>query len=806
MLRKRILTICVLLMFIRTLCAESYQEIKESIHARSAVISLLKAQGLFKEGSTGLLEAGGQLDALQQLTLRSENKDRSRIFEIIAQRTGKKKDDIGRAFAAKAAVSDPLSSASQRPAAAGDRPPSSPSSAGQSQPQPEPVAPAPQPPRQTPSDAQDPTSSDTTAASSVKLKVLTRPRSRIFTEPREASQPAAENVPSFTAYYVNERTSGWYKVSSDNRGIKTLGWMRAEDVVEWKQNLVVSFSTPDGRKPVLMFEKPDALETLLNANRSDRATRLNGFHSAIDSGRIPKDFPISVMEPKRALDSRDQFYLLPILDYKERELDDTPCRILKVAAVTRGRGATTLKDPATLASAIKAPDFTGDAARAIKTDIVFVVDTTRSMGPFLEQTLKLAESFAQKIGSNPKVASAVRFGIWGYRDFPESMPGIEYNTHNYTPALQSAEEFAVTLRNVRETKVDSVDYEEDVFAGVHDAIQQTRWRENSLKFIILVGDAPGRAPKYGVSASPNGPSGTKANMDVQQIRGLATENQVFISALYIKSPKWVKYLETGETQFKKLSQCREGARASYQRIDGRDATMYSRAAQSLAFGIIKRQLQVIEGRYDPKEDAEKFSPDEPASLDDAARAGDNLAANMFRQAILQTIAKKDAPTAPRDISAWVLDKDIADPSINSLEVKIFLTKEELNSLRVEIDTLLNAGTRARIASETFFDALQTVVTMAGKDASRIREHGTLKTSGVVPDFLKGLPYKSTLMDMNNDMWRNMSPDAQGDFLTKIESKLQFYRVIHDDVTKWQPLNPGDDRDNYVTHIPLNQLP
>ena len=226
-------------MFIRTLCAESYQEIKEAIHARSAVISLLKAQGLFKEGSTGFLEAGGQLDALQQLTLTSENKDRSRIFEVIAQRTGKNKADIGRAFAAKAAVSDPLSSASQRPSAAGDRPPSSPSSAGQSQPQPEPVAPAPQPPRQTPSDAQDPTSSDTTAASSVKLKVLTRPRSRIFTEPREASQSAAENVPSFTAYYVNERTSGWYKVSSDNRGIKTLGWMRAEDVVEWKQNLVV---------------------------------------------------------------------------------------------------------------------------------------------------------------------------------------------------------------------------------------------------------------------------------------------------------------------------------------------------------------------------------------------------------------------------------------------------------------------------------------------------------------------------------------------------------------------------------------
>ena len=62
------------------------------------------------------------------------------------------------------------------------------------------------------------------------------------------------------------------------------------------------------------------------------------------------------------------------------------------------------------------------------------------------------------------------------------------------------------------------------------------------------------------------------------------------------------------------------------------------------------------------------------------------------------------------------------------------------------------------------------------------------------------------MDMNNESWRNMSPDAQDQFLRGVESKLRFYQAIHDNSEKWQALNEGDDRDNWDAGVPLDLLP
>ena len=52
----------------------------------------------------------------------------------------------------------------------------------------------------------------------------------------------------------------------------------------------------------------------------------------------------------------------------------------------------------------------------------------------------------------------------------------------------------------------------------------------------------------------------------------------------------------------------------------------------------------------------------------------------------------------------------------------------------------------------------------------------------------------------------MSPDAQDQFLRGVESKLRFYQAIHDNSENWQALNEGDDRDNWVASVPLDELP
>ncbi|HOO93062.1 MAG TPA: hypothetical protein PKX94_06315, partial [Opitutales bacterium] len=88
-----------------------------------------------------------------------------------------------------------------------------------------------------------------------------------------------ENLPAFQPLYVYtapqvddfDGASGWYEVGSDDKGT-VLGWMKAEDVMEWKQAMCLAYTHPEGRQPVLMFGKRDSLFDLLQApDRAEQA-------------------------------------------------------------------------------------------------------------------------------------------------------------------------------------------------------------------------------------------------------------------------------------------------------------------------------------------------------------------------------------------------------------------------------------------------------------------------------------------------------------------------------------------------------
>lgn len=777
--------------------ADEYSTLKDAIQSRAPAVHEMKASGNVREGLNGLLEAGGTLNSAEKFLLASENSDRTKMFQLIGTRTGKSAEEVGKAFASGARAAQPVP-----PKPAAQSPQEKPETTVP------PVSPRPPLPASSseasskqPSPAQEVPSSGSTG---MKTKVLTRPFASMFASDDGAASKVSENIPAFTIYYVYQKKGQWYQVGRDNRG-KVDGWMKESDVVEWKQNLIVEFTHPDGRDPILMFYKRETVDRLASTSRTSRADQLDVFYKAIAQGKTGGDFPVLAMEPKRAVQRKDQFYILPIVDWKEIEVDGREGRLLQLAATSRKRGATNLQDTSTLDDLNKPTDLTSAAARKTRTDIVFVMDTTRSMGPFAEQTLKMIENFVKIVGGDREVSEALRFGIWGYRDFPELMPGIEYNTYNYTPELQSVSEFAATLRSVKETKIDSIDYEEDVFAGVRDAIQKTAWRQDALRLVILVGDAPGRSPKFRSPDYPNGPVGTKAEMDAPQIRALATENGVSVTSLYLNVPKWRRYLEQASNQFKVLGQNANGL--SFKVLNAKDTSVFAGTAEGLAGGIINLQRKAIQGNLTDGDLRTSDAPIETVETPvQGAEAGRQLAANMFRGAIVQLLGKKDAATVTRDVTVWAADKDLRDPSKQALEVKIFLTKEELNSLKVQVDSVMNAGQRNKITGENFFDSLRAVVIVAGKDPSKIRDAANLSSTGLVPEFLKGLPYKSTLMDMSNDTWRNMSPDGQDQLLKGIASKLEFYQNVHDDTSKWEPLNSGDDRDKWVTAIPLETLP
>ena len=771
--------------------AGDYEALKARIQTRAEAIAGLKQLGVIREGGQGMLEpTASGMEAAQTQLVEDENGDRGLMFQLIAASSGKQPAEVVAAF----------SSMSGRASATPAAPVSTPSSPTSPQPTVAPVNPV-SPQNGKPIRME---------GSVLPMKVITRPLSAIYLNPSEISERVKENTPAFTVFYVYAKENGWYAVGENNRG-KTLGWMKAADLVEWKQNLVVEFTHPEGRNPVMLFQGKNVLSGIVSAAPPARKKAIGDLFDAINKGNLSPDFPVTSMEPRRSVKSQDQFYLLPIIDSDEIQIQGYEGRLLQVAAATRLRGASNLHDDQELKQLNQATNARSGTAKQVAVDLVFVMDLTRSMGPFAERTLQMMRDIARRIGADQEVINAVRFGFWGYRDFPESCPGIEYNTRNYTPQLQMLPDFVNTLKTVRETRADSIDYPEDMVAGVSDAINQTQWRPGATRLVVLVGDAPGRNPGETdpLCKSLDRPIGTKCGMDVESLRKVADQANVYVTSLYLNTPKWGMYADAGSRQFEALAHNpnQQGSQGNFRLLDAADPSIYGATAEAVGQGIMDSILYMQgRGGSDPMALASPSGGVHVTSVEQGQAAGAELARNMFRGAVTEWLGKKDAATVPRDITAWVADKDIVDPAIQSLEVKVFLTKSELNGLKLALDQLLSAGVRGQISGEGLFQALQAVVATASRDPAQVRNASTLAQTGLIPEFLKGLPYKSTIMDMSNETWARMSPDQQDKYLQKLQSKLNIYQTIHDNSAKWQPLNDGDDRDNWVAAIPLDSLP
>jgi hypothetical protein len=134
---------------------------------------------------------------------------------------------------------------------------------------------------------------------SLPLRVLSRAFSKVYKAPDANSGTVAENVPAFQSYFVYGKKGGasdldeqvWYEVGSDNRGT-ILGWMSSDDVFEWQQTMCLSYTHPEGRYPVLMFEKKAELEKLTAMAPDKRKEMAEKYYIDIAMGDVPPEFPI----------------------------------------------------------------------------------------------------------------------------------------------------------------------------------------------------------------------------------------------------------------------------------------------------------------------------------------------------------------------------------------------------------------------------------------------------------------------------------------------------------------------------------
>ena len=100
----------------------------------------------------------------------------------------------------------------------------------------------------------------------------------------------------------------------------------------------------------------------------------------------------------------------------------------------------------------------------------------------------------------------------------------------------------------------------------------------------------------------------------------------------------------------------------------------------------------------------------------------------------------------------------------------------------------------------------TVISLTGKiDSKTSDEFDNLAESGLLPGYLKALPYKSKILSMTKDTWIQMQASEQEDLIDDMFFKLLEYEGLYEDQDNWKDLGSGDPA-LAAYPVPLEFLP
>jgi serine/threonine-protein kinase PpkA len=338
---------------------------------------------------------------------------------------------------------------------------------------------------------------------------------------------------------------------------------------------------------------------------------------------------------------------------------------------------------------------------------------------------------------------------------------------------------------------------------VTDAMTKTAWTPKALHFLVLVANAPSHA-----LGTPWNASG----QDENTLRYLATDNGIWIAALHTREsdPRLDSLHALAEKQLRTLATnpgTQDASKAAYWTVSAQDPGAFTEVARELAGTLVdviatakKGQLPTVAAGTPPP----AATPPAVAPTPGPTQPAQAVARTLSHAALVQYLGRATEPQAPRDVVAWVVDRDLLDPALVSLEPRLLINRRELNDLRRVLQDVMTAGRQSQLSGKDLFTALSSGICCAYRGQSRIRREQTM--AELVPEFLQGLPYKSPLMTLSNSLWASWSQEQQDEFLEGIEAKIPLYQTILDASDQWVRLHTGDALDEYVYPLALEALP
>ena len=624
-------------------------------------------------------------------------------------------------------------------------------------------------------------------------RVLTTPGCTLSSS---AGGQAGAAQPTFSRFYVYERAQAanaeWLKVGPDSYG-KTIGWLPASCTTDWKMQLTLAFTNPANRDRLMFFKDRAMLEGILDA--PDPVSKVAPLRAKLKQGTLAPG--VLAQEPEYFVDLHKQFYLLPVLSGEEVMTEEGfRTRLLNVASVSK---ADDKPVQAAAANAAEAGAAKASQLKEFSAAVVFVIDSTISMDPYIDRTREAIRKVYKQIESE-NLGNQVKFGLVAFRSNTKAVPGLEYVTKMYADPnkVTGSEDFLAKVADLKQAKVSSKSFDEDAYAGVMHSIEQVDWSQFGARYVVLITDA-------GALEGDDKLSSTGLSAD--QVRLEAANPGVAIYTLHLKTPAGIKDHGKAEAQYQNLSTYPGTNTSLYYPVNAGDVPAFGQKVDALA-GAITAQVKAaymgedaIGSALNAKQDvtAQK-DPAEQQMLDDAALIGHAMQ--------LAYLGEKTNSQAPPVFQAWITDRDLIKQNIPTTDVRVLLTKAQLSDLSDVMKQILDAANEGLISPTDMFDRLRSVAATMGADPNQLKQNGTAKLAdmGVLGEYLEDLPYQSEVLNLDEETWKSWDGLAQERFIRNLSTKLRHYQRYNADVDRWVALAKDSDARDNVYPVPLEMMP
>lgn len=568
-------------------------------------------------------------------------------------------------------------------------------------------------------------------------------------------------------FYVYARQDGWVKVGPGQDG-SDLGWLPAQAVADWNQNIVATLEVTAGLERTLFFSDFDAAYEVVEAEDPGRdAAALRAEAEAAEQSGAPSD-RIVALGPREAIDQRQRLHVLPILSAEEALFESGAFVNLLKVAVARAQA------PSEAAQPIGQP---------MRAGIVFVVDTTHSMAPYISATRDaLREVYGEVAAAG--LSDRVSFGLVGYRDSLKGQPALDYAARTFVTLEEgrTAEGFLAGIAQMSEATASSRNFREDSYTGIDHAVTALDWSGYDVRFLVLVTDAGPREATDDLSGT--GLSGQALNRLVHEDLG------GYIAVMHLLTPKGGEVGDHDRAQrlYSELTSFPNLPPLYFPVAQGQ-ASAYEAAARRLGQVVVS---QMSAGTAPPAE-------------------GDGIAEAMgqaMQTLHLAWLGRQEGAEAPDVFEAVIADRDFARPALRPVSIRLLLSKAQLSDLAEALQIIVEKAETNVLDPDRFFEQVLGAAADMSRRPERVsrRQDETLAGAVAVSELLEGLPYRSRIMTITSDDWVRMSISEQQALVNDLYDKLERYRRYNASSDLWVNYLGQPGADGLLYPMLLDDLP